>query len=63
MAGAERAFQDQLADPARRGEPLVCPFQPRPAALEGELAAAMAKFSAIGAAGIIMDIHSGEVWP
>jgi cell division protein FtsI (penicillin-binding protein 3) len=62
MSGAERAFQGRLADPARRGEPLVLSISSRvQQALEGELEAAMGKFSAIGAAGIIMDIHSGEV--
>jgi cell division protein FtsI (penicillin-binding protein 3) len=62
MAGAERAFQEQLANPGQRGEPLVLSISSRiQQALEGELEAAMATFSAVGAAGIIMDIHSGEV--
>ncbi len=62
MSGAERAFEDRLADPARRGEPLILSISSRiQQALEGELESAMTKFSAIGAAGIIMDIHSGEI--
>jgi cell division protein FtsI (penicillin-binding protein 3) len=62
MAGAERAFEEQLADPSRRGQPLVLSISSRvQQALEGELEAAMTTFSAVGAAGIIMDIHSGEV--
>jgi cell division protein FtsI (penicillin-binding protein 3) len=61
-AGAERAFDDQLHDPARRGEPLVLSISSRiQQALENELNAAVTEFSAIGAAGVIMDIHTGEV--
>ena len=62
MAGAERAFQQQLSDPARRGQPLTLSISSRiQQALEGELEAAVTKFSAVGAAGIIMDIHTGEL--
>ncbi len=62
MAGAERAFQDLLSDPARRGQPLTLSISSRvQQALENELNAAMTQFSAVGAAGIILDIHSGEV--
>ena len=62
MAGAERAFQDQLADPARRGETLTLSISSRiQQALENELNAAVTQFSAIGAAGVVMDIHTGEV--
>jgi cell division protein FtsI (penicillin-binding protein 3) len=62
MAGAERAFQDLLSDPARRGQPLTLSISSRvQQALENELNSAMTEFSAIGAAGIVLDIHSGEV--
>ena len=62
MAGAERAFQDLLSDPARRGQPLTLSISSRvQQALENELNAAVTEFSAIGAAGIVLDIHSGEV--
>ena len=62
VAGAERAFEDELTDPARKGEPVALSISaPVQGALKAELAAAMTKFSAIGAAGVIMDIHSGEI--
>jgi len=58
----ERAFDKQLSDPATRGEPLVLSIDSRvQQALEHELSDAMAHFSAIGAAGVIMDVHTGEV--
>ena len=61
-AGMERALDARLADPARRGEPVQLSLDARVQhALESELHAAMTKFSAVGAAGVIMDIHSGEV--
>ena len=61
-AGIERAFDEQLRDPARRGQPIVLSISSRiQQALEHELGAAMAHFSAIGAAGVIMDIHTGEM--
>ena len=62
MAGAERAFDDRLSDPALRGAPLTLSISSRvQQALEGELEEAVAKFSAVGAAGVILDIHTGEV--
>jgi cell division protein FtsI (penicillin-binding protein 3) len=61
-AGIERAYNDRLADPAQRGEPLQLSISSRiQQALEHELLAAKQEFSAIGAAGIIMDIHTGEL--
>ncbi|HET9353742.1 MAG TPA: penicillin-binding protein 2, partial [Sphingomicrobium sp.] len=61
-AGIERAFDEQLRDPAQRGRPIVLSINSRiQQALEHELGAAMTTYSAIGAAGVIMDIHSGEV--
>ena len=61
-AGIERAFDEQLRDPARRGQPIVLSISSRvQQALEHELGDAMTHFSAIGAAGVVMDIHSGEV--
>jgi cell division protein FtsI (penicillin-binding protein 3) len=61
-AGVERAFQQRLSDPAARAEPLTLSISSRvQQALENELNAAMTEFSAIGAAGIVMDIHTGEV--
>jgi cell division protein FtsI (penicillin-binding protein 3) len=61
-AGIERAFDEQVRDPARRGQPIVLSISSRvQQALEHELGDAMAHFSAIGAAGVVMDIHTGEV--
>ena len=61
-AGIERAFDEQLRDPDRRGQPIVLSISSRvQQALEHELNEAVTKFSAIGAAGVIMDIHTGEV--
>jgi cell division protein FtsI (penicillin-binding protein 3) len=61
-AGMERAFNDYLSDPKRRGQPLMLSINSRlQQALEHELLDAMTTFSAIGAAGIVMDIHTGEV--
>ncbi|WP_245409552.1 peptidoglycan D,D-transpeptidase FtsI family protein [Allosphingosinicella vermicomposti] len=61
-AGIERAFDKQMSDPATRGEPIQLSIDARvQQALEAELLAAMHKFSAIGAAGVIMDVKTGEV--
>ena len=62
VAGMERAFDKQLSGEASRGSPLVLSISSRiQQALEHELLDAMTTYSAIGAAGIIMDIHTGEV--
>jgi len=61
-AGIERAFDSYLSDPATRGKPLVLSISMRvQQALEAELGDAMQHFSAIGAAGVVMDVHTGEV--
>jgi cell division protein FtsI (penicillin-binding protein 3) len=61
-AGIERAFDERLSSPATRGEPLMLSISSRiQQALEHELLDAMTTYSAIGAAGIVMDIHTGEV--
>ena len=61
-AGIERAFEEQLSAPATRGQPITLSISSRvQQALEHELLEAMQEFSAIGAAGVIMDIHTGEV--
>ena len=62
VAGMERAFDKQLSDAATRGQPLMLSIDSRvQQALEHELLGAMTKFSAIGAAGVVMDIKTGEV--
>ena len=61
-AGVERAFDRYLIDPRTRGEPLVLSISSKvQQALEAELGAAKDHFSAIGAAGVVMDVHTGEV--
>ena len=61
-AGIERAFDQRLSNAAARGEPLTLSISSKvQQALEHELFAAMTEFSAIGAAGVVMDIHTGEV--
>ncbi len=61
-AGMERALNDRLVEPGQRGTPLQLSIDARvQQALEAELGAAMAKFSAIGAAGVVLDVKTGEV--
>lgn len=62
VAGIERAFDDRLSNAATRGQPIQLSISSRvQQALEHELLAAMERFSAIGAAGVILDIHTGEI--
>ena len=62
VAGMERAFDDRLSNFATRSEPLTLSISSRlQQALEHELLDAMTTFSAVGAAGIVMDIHTGEI--
>jgi cell division protein FtsI (penicillin-binding protein 3) len=62
VAGMEKVLDAQLRDPLKRAEPVVLSIDSRvQAAMESELAAAMAKFSAIGAAGIVLDVKTGEI--
>ncbi|MEO8141874.1 MAG: penicillin-binding protein 2 [Sphingomicrobium sp.] len=61
-AGIERAFDAQLSDPATRGEAVTLSISSRvQQALEHELLDAMKRFHAVGAAGVVMDIHTGEL--
>jgi cell division protein FtsI (penicillin-binding protein 3) len=61
-AGIERAFDEQLSNPATRGQAITLSISSRvQQALEHELLDAMKEYSAVGAAGVIMDIHTGEV--
>ncbi|HEX5258170.1 MAG TPA: penicillin-binding protein 2, partial [Sphingomicrobium sp.] len=61
-AGVERAFDSQLSDPLTRAKPLVLSISSNvQQALEAELGDAMQHFSAIGAAGVVMDVHTGEI--
>jgi len=62
VAGMERAYDSYLSDARTRGEPLVLSIDSRvQQALEHELLDAMTHFSAVGAAGVVMDVHTGEV--
>jgi cell division protein FtsI (penicillin-binding protein 3) len=62
VAGMERADDSYLSDPRTRGEPLTLSIDSRvQQALEHELLDAMTHFSAIGAAGVVMDVHTGEI--
>ena len=62
VAGMERAYDDYLSNPDTRATPLTLSISSSfQQALEHELLAAMTTYSAIGAAGIVMDLHTGEV--
>lgn len=61
-SGVEAYFNDQLIDPSKSESPLVLSVDIRlQYILNQELAAYKEKFSAIGAAGIILDVTTGEV--
>ena len=62
VAGIEWALNDKLSDAGTRGHPIQLSISSKvQQALEHELLAAMQKFSALGAAGVVLDIHTGEV--
>lgn len=60
--GMEEVFDDQLVDAASRAEPAVLSIDSRvQGALEDELGRGMLDTNAKGAAGIILDVDTGEV--
>ena len=60
--GMEAALDERLNDPARRGEPVALSIDARvQGALEDELGRGMRSVNAAGAAGIVLDVDSGEV--
>lgn len=62
IAGIERGFEEFLRDEDGVGEALQLSVDMRvQAILHEELKASIKEFSAIGGAGVIMDIHSGEI--
>ena len=62
VSGVERVLDDRLSDPAKRGPPVALSIDSRvQAAVEAELGAAIVKHSAEGGAGIVMDVHTGEI--
>ena len=61
VAGMEKVLDARLTG-AQRGAPVELSIDTRvQAAMETELADAMQKFSAIGAAGVVLDLKTGEV--
>ena len=62
VSGMEKVLDRQLTDPAKRGAPVALSIDTRvQAALENELGRAMTDLQARGAAGVILDVHTGEV--
>lgn len=62
VSGMEKVLEAQLSDPARRGQPVALSIDARvQAALENELGRSMADLQARGAAGVILDVNTGEV--
>ncbi|WP_353216799.1 penicillin-binding protein 2 [Sandarakinorhabdus sp.] len=62
LIGIERAFDDRLADKAARAAPLTLSLDVRvQQAMQYELAALVADQNAKGAAGVVLDVASGEV--
>ncbi|MDC8754121.1 penicillin-binding protein 2 [Erythrobacter sp. sf7] len=60
--GMEQVLDARLSDPAKRGEPVALSLDVRvQGALEDELRRGMLATNAIGAAGIVLDVDSGEV--
>lgn len=69
LAGAERAFSDQIRSGGAEGAPFALSIDLRvQGALEMELAAVAAEQQARGAVGVVTNVHTGEVlamasWP
>ena len=62
LAGIERGLEDTISDKARDGRPLALALDLRVQhALQDELVGAKATFRAMGAAGIVMHVDSGEI--
>lgn len=62
LAGLERYFDDELRAPAGDGEPLATSIDVRVQhVLRDELGAGMQSYHAKGAAGIVLDVRTGEV--
>lgn len=60
--GMEEVLEKRLADPAQRGEPVALSLDVRvQGALEDELRRGMLATNALGAAGIVLDVDTGEV--
>ena len=60
--GMEAVLDEQLNDPARRAQPVALSIDMRvQGALEDELRSGMLSVNAVGAAGIVLDVDTGEV--
>lgn len=62
VTGIEGAYDARLTDAATRGQPMALSIDARvQGVLEAEVSTAVTNLEAIGGAGIILDVHSGEV--
>jgi cell division protein FtsI (penicillin-binding protein 3) len=60
--GMEKVLNNRLLDPTKRGTPVALAIDSRvQAALEAELGAAAAKFTAAGGCGLVLDVRTGEI--
>ncbi|WP_419809997.1 peptidoglycan D,D-transpeptidase FtsI family protein [Sphingomonas sp.] len=62
MSGMERVLDTQLLDPRTNGQPVALSIDTRvQAAMESELSRAKTTYQARAAAGLVLDVHTGEV--
>jgi cell division protein FtsI (penicillin-binding protein 3) len=62
MSGMERVLDERLTNPALSGKPVALSIDTRvQAAMESELGRAMTAYGARGAAGLVLDVDTGEV--
>jgi cell division protein FtsI (penicillin-binding protein 3) len=62
VSGAERAFDEELQDLVGTEQPLMLSVDTRVQhALHEEISSAMTQFNALGGAGIVLDVQTGEV--
>jgi cell division protein FtsI (penicillin-binding protein 3) len=62
ITGMERVLNTELAGSGGRGKPVALSIDARvQAAMESELYAAMVDQQAVGAGGIVLDVHTGEI--
>jgi cell division protein FtsI (penicillin-binding protein 3) len=62
LSGAERALNDQIVSGGAAGQPVQLSVDLKvQAALEDELGKAVTRFQALGGAGVVVDVHTGEI--
>ena len=62
MSGMERVLDQRLLDPGHKGAPVALSIDTRvQAAMESELSRAKNTFAARGAAGLVLDVDTGEI--